>query len=367
MKINKIKLLISSILIILPSLLSLLFYEDINAQIAIHWGVDDAPDGFASPLQFAIIVPVCMLAVHLLCFLLTVKTNSRKDQNAKAVEVVYWIIPVINLYANIMVVGSSLGYEINVTFFISLLFGILFMVIGNYMPKTKQNSTMGIKLYWTLRNEENWNATHRFAGKLWFFGGTAFIVTALLPSFALFILMIAITALMVLLPVIYSYLFYKKQLREGKATAEDYKKVPSTYPRSVKIIAAVFVALILCGCAVLMFSGEIEIECLDDSVKISSTYYNDSVIKYSDISSVRLCKEGTEGERVMGFASAKLLLGRFRSDALGNYLRYTYTTCKETIELGVGKSTVVINCADSKSTEALYNELLEKTQAADKE
>ena len=43
----------------------------------------------------------------------------------------------------------------------------MFMVIGNYLPKVKQNNTIGIRVVWTLQDEENWNATHRFSGKIW--------------------------------------------------------------------------------------------------------------------------------------------------------------------------------------------------------
>ena len=38
--------------------------------------------------------------------------------------------------------------------------GLLFMIIGNYLPKVKQNNTIGIRVVWTLQDEENWSATH---------------------------------------------------------------------------------------------------------------------------------------------------------------------------------------------------------------
>ena len=45
------------------------------------------------------------------------------------------------------------------------------MIIGNYLPKVKQNNTIGIRVVWTLQDEENWSATHRFSGKLWVASG----------------------------------------------------------------------------------------------------------------------------------------------------------------------------------------------------
>ena len=45
--------------------------------------------------------------------------------------------------------------------------GLMFMVIGNYLPKVKQNNTIGIRVVWTLQDEENWNAAHSFSGRIW--------------------------------------------------------------------------------------------------------------------------------------------------------------------------------------------------------
>ena len=94
-----------------------------------------------------------------------------------------------------------------------LLMGALFMIIGNWLPKCEQTYTMGIKLPWTFASEANWNATHRFGGKVWFFGG---IITMLSAFWGSFWLLMVILALMVILPTVYSYLYYRKHEQEGK-------------------------------------------------------------------------------------------------------------------------------------------------------
>ena len=86
--------------------------------------------------------------------------------------------------------------------------GLLFIAIGNYLPKTKQSYTMGIKLPWTLASEENWNRTHRLAGFLWVLCGLFFIVTSFTGwSLAAFLIPIIV---MVLVPAVYSYLLYRR-------------------------------------------------------------------------------------------------------------------------------------------------------------
>ena len=85
--------------------------------------------------------------------------------------------------------------------------GLLFAVIGNYMPKCKQNYTIGIKIPWTLNNEENWNKTHRFAGWLWTAGGIIMMLTGFFGGFWIFFV---VMLLMVLAPVLYSYILHRK-------------------------------------------------------------------------------------------------------------------------------------------------------------
>ena len=76
-----------------------------------------------------------------------------------------------------------------------------------YMPKCKQNYTTGIKVPWTLHSQENWNRTHRLAGWIWIIGGVAMIVNSFLQLE--WILFLTIAAL-VLIPIGYSFLLFKK-------------------------------------------------------------------------------------------------------------------------------------------------------------
>lgn len=92
------------------------------------------------------------------------------------------------------------------------LLGLAFGLFGIYMPKLKQNYFAGLRLPWTLDSESNWNATHAFAGKVWTVGGfLQFILGLILDGGIMFPLFISLVILMVLLPSVYSYLFFKKE------------------------------------------------------------------------------------------------------------------------------------------------------------
>jgi uncharacterized membrane protein len=97
--------------------------------------------------------------------------------------------------------------------------GLLFSIIGNYMYTIKPNYFAGIRLPWTLENEENWKKTHLLAGKLFFAGGLAVTaISFIIPVAALYAVFIVVTVIITLIPCIYSFLLYKKQKRMGKLT-----------------------------------------------------------------------------------------------------------------------------------------------------
>ena len=77
------------------------------------------------------------------------------------------------------------------------------------MPKCKQSWTLGIKLPWTLADEDNWNRTHRFAGPIWVVGGMVMMVCGLIGG-AFLTGIIAALLVMVIAPVVYSYLLFRK-------------------------------------------------------------------------------------------------------------------------------------------------------------
>ena len=200
----------SSVLTVLPILAGVILWNQLPQQVATHWGIDGTADGFSSK-GFAVLgLPLILLAFHWGCVFISSLDQRYKDQNAKLFSIVLWIIPVISLFINTLIYAAALGKSFNVLAAAICLMGALFIVIGNYMPKCKQNRTLGIKIKWTLENEENWNATHRMSGKLWVAGGLLFFATALLPAPAAAIVVTVLLIALVAVPVIYSYVYHKK-------------------------------------------------------------------------------------------------------------------------------------------------------------
>ena len=213
---NKWTLAVTSVIILLPMAVGLLLWDKLPEKIPYHWGVNGEVDGWASKTQAVFLMPSFMLAIQWFCALMTGLDPKAKNVTAsKMMGIVLWIIPVLNLFLNVMVWLAAFGREVNMAVIMPLFMGVLFVVLGNYLPKCRQSYTLGIKLPWTLNDEGNWNATHRLAGKLWVAGGLLTMVCAVLPGVWAFIVMMSVLVVMCAIPTVYSYRYYKTHKNDG--------------------------------------------------------------------------------------------------------------------------------------------------------
>ena len=206
-------LIISSLVLLIPVIAGLLLWNQLPDPMPFHWNIQGEVDGWASKATAVFGMPALMLAMQWLCLFACTADPKYQNYNPKMLKLALWICPAIGLILCCMVYPQAMGYSVPIEVIMPLLIGAMFMVIGNWLPKCQQTYTMGIKLPWTLASEENWNATHRFGGKVWFFGGIATILSALIGNFWI---LLGILILMCLLPAIYSYCYYAKYEREGK-------------------------------------------------------------------------------------------------------------------------------------------------------
>ena len=200
-------LIITSIVILLPVLAGVVLWDTLPEQIPTHWNAAGEIDGWSSK-TFAIFgLPLMMLAMHWLCVLGAATDPKKANHSNKLIHLVLWIIPIISVVLFVLTYVAALGTEVRMEMVMPLLVGFVLTVVGNYLPKCKQSYTIGIKIPWTLHSEENWNRTHRFAGRLWLVCGLGIMLTAFVGGFWLFL---PIVLVMVLAPTVYSYLLHRK-------------------------------------------------------------------------------------------------------------------------------------------------------------
>ena len=205
---NNAQIILSTLVCLVPIALTLALYDKLPAQVPIHFDLNGEPDNYSSKAVAGFLFP-CLLAAFNLFVHFIMNADPKKQNANKIIKLVgFWIFPVVSLITVPITLFKGLGYNLPVVAICTALTGLLFLIIGNYLPKSRQSYTVGIRLPWTLDNEENWNKTHRFAGFVWVLGGLAIIINAFIASFNILII---VTVLAVVLPIVYSYLLYRKQ------------------------------------------------------------------------------------------------------------------------------------------------------------
>ena len=349
---HKKTLILTSLLTLLPILIGLLLRDKLPEMIPTHWGFDGQPDGWSSASTAILVMPLIMLAIHWVCaFFTSVIDKSNQDRNEKMQVLVFWIIPILSNLCCGLMYALALGADLSITNVMFAFMGLLFALIGNYMPKCKMNATIGIKVYWAYTSEENWNATHRLGGKVWFIGGLLMLFTALIPAKYAIVVSLAVTAVMVIIPIVYSWQYYRKQLARGDELTQPLRNKKAT--RGSPIALAIVLILI----AFLMFTGDIDVVFGEDSFTIEASFHKDLTVAYDAIDSAEYREGNVEGYRVMGYGSARLLLGTFENEEFGRYTRYTYTNPDGCIVLTSGDQVLVFCGKDAQETQNIYSYL----------
>lgn len=208
MKVPKLTMLVTSLVILLPIVAGILLWNQLPDLIPTHFGMNNEPNGWSSK-PFAVFgIPLIMLALQWVCLVAFRTDPKKKNIHPTVLGLVLWIIPICSLLVGSLCYLFALGREINVGFFVNLLLGVLFVIIGNYLPKCRQTYTIGIRIPWTLNDEDNWNYTHRLGGWVWTAAGLLVILLAFLGWMAA---ILPVIVLMVLIPCVASYLFYRRK------------------------------------------------------------------------------------------------------------------------------------------------------------
>jgi uncharacterized membrane protein len=187
-----------------------------DTRIPIHWNIQGQPDDFVGKWMGILFFPAVNLALTILMLLLprySVRYQQSPRRMARTVPVITFIMVVcfalIHLYT-LLVAAGRLSSSVQP---VLMLIGVLFVLLGNLLPKVPSNFFLGIRTPWTLSSEQVWRKTHRLGGVCFVLAGLGCIIipllvrdTKLASSVSFYVMM-----LLVLFPILYSLILYKRQ------------------------------------------------------------------------------------------------------------------------------------------------------------
>lgn len=202
-------------------------------KVPMHYNSEGVIDRWGSKYE-NLIFPIIIIALTLFWQLFiryfekkAIKTQVEKEHkealsNAKvlcivsiSMSVMYCIMQCFFLYgAYVEVTTDATHSVIDVAQISCILLGVMFVVIGNFMPKTRMNGVVGLRIVWSMHNDVTWAKSNRFAGVALIIVGVLTIITAIFAKGMLttgLMLVYLIVSLIVML--IYSYRVYKTQVK----------------------------------------------------------------------------------------------------------------------------------------------------------
>lgn len=138
-KINFKVLIITSIVCLLPIILGVIYYNELPESIAIHFDINNNPDGYFSKNAFIFGMPFIMLAIQVFCCIVNDINDKNQEANKKASKVFKWIIPILSIVMYSVTIMYAVDSSIDIRKVVMIILGIIFIVVGNYTPKTKGN------------------------------------------------------------------------------------------------------------------------------------------------------------------------------------------------------------------------------------
>lgn len=198
---------IGFVLLLIPFIIGFLVYKDMPDMMPSHFNLEGVPDEYKPKVFVLFGLPGIILGIYIFSYVITNLDPRRKYQGEKAMSAVLLIIPIISIVTTVLSIFSVQGKKADVNFWLPMIMFIMFIFIGNYLPKTKRNYTVGIKLPWTLDSDYVWDKTHKFGGKVLVIGGIIGLVTSLLGGPG--IIQMVLLFVVILIPIFYSFYVYK--------------------------------------------------------------------------------------------------------------------------------------------------------------
>ena len=204
-------ILLTSLLTFIPIIVGLILWNKLPEEIPVHFNALGEPDNYESKAFAVFFLPLFLWVVHLLTGFIILADPKKQNISDKVFMLTLYISPAAGIFGAVVMYTGALNIPVSVNMIGNLFVGVVFIIVGNYMPKTHQNYTVGIKIPWALNDVENWNKTHRFAGTVWIICGVVLVINAFLDIIWIVPVCIGVAAL---LPMAYSFLLY---LRRTKA------------------------------------------------------------------------------------------------------------------------------------------------------
>lgn len=215
-------------LTLISTIIMLFIFPD---TVPMHFDINGIADRWGSKYEM-LVLPIVML-LSILMFELIIKTYRKKAgdsndekqkaeilSNVKVLNITTWMMLLLFFVMNIFFLYTSYSQvypeknlpEFDVMRAVCITMGLTFILMGNYMPKTRNNRNIGFRLPWTRYNDTTWRKSNKFASYVMMIVGAISIIGSIFLKGTVSILIMLVSLILAILIIsVYAYLVYKKE------------------------------------------------------------------------------------------------------------------------------------------------------------
>lgn len=187
---EKRNLIITSLLCFIPLIINICFYNKLPDEVIIHWGINNEPNGYMDKVLYVFLMPVLLLFMHIFVCMLVSK-DKEKVANKKMHSFVKLIFPIMSNVLTVVTNVYNVYYELDIRIICMCILGCLFIVLGNYLPKTKNVNYIHLGFSKNL-NDKDYKILARISGFILVIDGILAFISCLFNQWVSFILVILI-------------------------------------------------------------------------------------------------------------------------------------------------------------------------------
>jgi uncharacterized membrane protein len=200
-------------IVLLPFMYLAYNWNQLPTEVPMHWDIKGKIDRYGDKTEL-ILIPLLLPLLVYIIFLVIPKIDPKNKLNkmGNKLQTLKFLMTTFMSILALFIIYSAKNQSITNPNYIVLLIGILYIILGNYFKTIRANYFIGIRTPWTLESEIVWKETHKLGGKMWFVGGIIVVLSSLIldkkPNFTLFAI---ITGIITIIPIVYSYILFKKE------------------------------------------------------------------------------------------------------------------------------------------------------------
>ncbi len=198
------------------------YYSILPQTVATYFNAEGNPNGYSS--KFTLLLIGCGIPIviyFLLTFIPYIDPFKKKIENNYNIFLLFRDLVIAFMVFMMFLTFVSAKENTFRSDLFGIGLGLLFILLGNYLPRLPRNFFFGIRSPWTLASEVVWYRTHRISGVLFAVCGLLIIILTLFKVVLLISIFAVVVPLSVYTAFIYPYFLFKKLQKEGELDKPD--------------------------------------------------------------------------------------------------------------------------------------------------